>query len=92
MKGAVIIKECGTTKDLVPNDTKAFTLKEMQEIVGGYIEMIHLKNGDIMVINEEGKLNALRINDDATQIFQENFGDTDVIVGNVLLTSAKFVN
>ena len=92
MKSAIIIKECGTTTKLVPNDAKAFTLEEMQGIVGGYIEMIHLNNGDIMVINEEGRLLALRINDDATDIFQDNFGETDVIVGDVLITNSKFIN
>ena len=92
MKGAVYIKECGDTTSVAPNDVKAFTLEEMQKYVGGYIEFVHLKHGDIMVINEEGKLNAFRINDKATEIFQKDFGEIDVIVGNVLITSPNFVN
>jgi hypothetical protein len=92
MKGANYIKECGKTIAVVPSNAKAFTLEEMQKFVGGYIQMIHLKNGDIMVINEEGKLNAFRVNDKATEFFQKDFGEIDVIVGNVLITSSKFVN
>ncbi len=32
-------------------------LKSLQALVGGYIEIVRLKNGLLLVCNEEGKLN-----------------------------------
>ena len=44
----------------------------LQEMVGGNIEIITLKNGDILVINRDGKRINLNYNSEATQIYQEN--------------------
>ena len=38
------------------------TLEAMQKTVGGYIEMIDLDYGDVIVVNEEGKLIGLEGN------------------------------
>lgn len=38
------------------------TLEAMQKTVGGYIEMIDLDHGDVIVVNEEGKLIGLEGN------------------------------
>ena len=46
----------------------------LQEMVGGNIEIITLKNGDILVINREGKRLNLNYNSEATQIYQEQGG------------------
>ena len=40
------------------------TLKSAQEFVGGYVEGISFPNGDYLIINEEGKLIGLPINED----------------------------
>ena len=54
----------------------------LQEMVGGNIEIITLKNGDILVINRDGKRMNLNYNSEATQIYQENSGMRDMdIVG-----------
>ena len=62
-----------------------FTLKELQACVGGYIEMIPLGEELTMVLNEEGKLNDLPLNAKATKLFRLYHGDTDFIVGDVLV-------
>ena len=46
----------------------------LQEMVGGNIEIITLNNGDILVINREGKRLNLNYNCKATQIYQEQGG------------------
>ena len=46
----------------------------LQKMVGGNIEIITLKNGDILVINREGKRLNLNYNSEATQIYQEQGG------------------
>ena len=58
----------------------------LQEMVGGNIEIITLKNGDILVINRDGKRMNLNYNSEATQIYQENIGMRDMdIVGMAVL-------
>ena len=61
-------------------------LEEMQALVGGYIEMLRAASADYcMVINEEGKLKNLPINEIATAMAREDFliFPNDVVVGNV---------
>lgn len=60
------------------------TLKDVQELVGGYVETLGLSNGDLMVFNEEGKLKGMNLNIDATLHFTFNHSSTalnDYIVG-----------
>ena len=58
----------------------------LQEMVGGNIEIITLKNGGILVINRDGKRMNLNYNNEATQIYQENSGIRDMdIVGTAVL-------
>ena len=61
------------------------TLKEAQEFVGGWVERILLKNGDIMLIDEEGKLKQNSINPKATNHWVKSYGMNDVIVGDAIL-------
>ena len=48
--------------------------------MGGYIEVLTLNGNEIMVVNEEGKINNLPLNLQATELF-----GLDVIVGDVLV-------
>lgn len=68
-----------------PANKKEFTLKEVQEAVGGYIELIHLNQTHYMVVNEEGKLDGLEHNRAATVLCYQNqaLQNGDFIVGNV---------
>jgi hypothetical protein len=89
---AKIYKINGETEDVTPKNRKSFSLEELQSFVGGYIEMVYLKDKKIMIVNEEGKLNGLPANVKATEIFDENFPDSfDVIVGDVLITEKKYI-
>lgn len=51
----------------------------IQKIVGGYFTIIVLENNKTMYVNEEGELNKLKINKEASQIVGYN------IYGNVLI-------
>jgi hypothetical protein len=46
---------------------------------------VELKDGKIMVVNEEGKLKDLPFNHAATKIYAETYSNRDVIVGNALI-------
>lgn len=66
-----------TNGEIVENFT-AETLKEKQEAVGGYIELIRLYDGSFLVVNEEGVYNALELNEKASEIANMH------IVGNAI--------
>jgi hypothetical protein len=82
---AIWVKADGTAKPVEPANGREFTLEEMQEYVGGYIELVTVNdlNGGRMVIvlNEEGKLDGLPYNLLATLVYGNPM---DVIVGDVL--------
>ncbi len=94
---AKIIKTTGEEITVVPKNGKDFDLAEMQEIVGGHIEIVFLginketKKLMILVVNEEGKLNRLPFNSKATQLYHTCIGPYDVIVGDVLYCEHKQV-
>jgi hypothetical protein len=57
--------------------------------VGGWIEMVRLEReleGVILWVNEEGKIDGLPYNDLATLVWEMSYGQTDIIVGNAVLT------
>jgi len=57
------------------------TLKSAQDFVGGYVEGITFPNGDYLIINEEGKLMGLPINEQATKLWKETFDNDNFITG-----------
>ena len=75
-------------------EDKQPTLKEIQKMVGGYIEFVW-DNGVVQVIcNEEGKLQGLPVNKEATKIWAELLFEggnavigrmTDCLVGDVVI-------
>lgn len=69
---------------------KNITLKKMQEVVGGYIEFLYLKDNLVMVVNEEGKMVGLPFNPRATQLIKEN-NINDIIVGDVLVINKNLI-
>lgn len=79
---ATIMKTDGRRVETAPKNGKYFELDELQSVVGGYIEIIHLDDGRIMVVNEEGKLYHLPVNTKATILY--GYG---IIVGDVLICS-----
>ena len=83
---ATIIKANGETIDVKPKNGTDFSLEEMKEIVGGYIEVLFLEGGDLMVVNEDGKNMNLPLNKEATEIITGDiYYDGDCIVGDVLV-------
>jgi uncharacterized protein YlzI (FlbEa/FlbD family) len=57
------------------------TLESLQGVVGGYIEVLRLKNGKYLVVNEEGLMRNLPINPHASILYGSP------IVGNVVICS-----
>ena len=90
---AKIIKANGFVVNIEPENGTDFQYNELNKIVGGYIEIIYLNDGNIMVINEEGKLNSLPLNSQATIKARLCGGISfwDFIVGDVLYCDKKQV-
>ena len=63
-------------------------LKSAQDFVGGMVECITFPNGDLLIVNEEGKLMQLPLNPEATLLWRMTFtkdkyayGYDDFVVG-----------
>ena len=71
------------------------SLEWMQKTVGGLIEIVTLTKGDhqgqVMVINESGKLLGLPTNKLASQIHNNHTDNVDEIVGKAILLESKFI-
>ncbi len=82
----ILLKADGTNQKYPPANGKHYTLAELQAAVGGYIEIVHLDEG-ALVINEEGKLHGLPLNERASELYYLHNGPVDHIVGDALLCS-----
>ena len=70
--------------------------EEVSKFVGGMVECITFPNGDLLLINEEGKLINLPLNPEATALWRMTFtkdkylfGHDDFVVGPAILIKAK---
>lgn len=62
---ALIITPNYEVTPIEPENGK-FTLEQLQSIVEGYIEIVHIGEKELMVVNEEGLLRNMKVNDVAT--------------------------
>ena len=75
-------------------DDKEMSLKEMQDAVGGSIELAHDDGETQIVCNEEGKLKGLPENEEATDLWwkeleKQDKSTLDYLVGDVLVLTGK---
>ena len=70
--------------------------KAVSKFVGGMVEAITFPNGDLLLLNEEGKLMQLPLNPEATALWRATFtkdkyvfGYDDFVVGPVIYIKAK---
>ena len=57
------------------------SLEQAQKFVGGYVEGITFPNGDYLIVNEEGKLMGLPINEQATKLWKDTFDNDNYVTG-----------
>jgi len=84
----------GEVKEVSPADGHSFTLKEMQDFVGGTVQIVPLPDGRSMLVNDEGKLIGLEYNEKASAewmrqypIEQYPLNNDQTIAGNALIAS-----
>ena len=82
-----LIKPDDEKQEVNPKNGTDFSLEELQGFVGGYVQILHMGRGELMVINEEGKLMNLPLNRDATSIahWRGRLLEGDYIVGPALI-------
>mgnify|MGYP003671856397 CR=1 FL=1 len=70
--------------------------KAVSDFVGGMVEAVTFPNGDLLLLNEEGKLMGLPLNEKASKLWKDTFdndnyitGRDDFVVGPAILIRAK---
>ena len=91
MENYIITME-GVFNDSFPENGTDYGLEELQSIVGGYIEIVELCDGMIMVINDEGKFTC-EPNPTATVLARmcRAIRPNDYIAGDVLVCQSDLV-
>ena len=85
---AKLLTTAGETKEVQPASSKrGFTLKELYSLIGcDLVEVVGPnKKGEIMICDEEGKINGSERNQLATDWYWENYGPWDIIMGNAVI-------
>jgi len=87
---ALYIRTNNAVANVTPQNSVSFTLEELQRMVGGLIEVVHLETDELMICNEEGKILYLPYNQAATRMARTKGHDPhDRIMGNVVICSAE---
>ena len=84
---AIVLHSDGTQTTVTPASPPAFSLHELQAMVGGWIEIVSLPDGRILVIDEEGKLNGYPRNEQATRLAAGRLFPGDYIAGPAVLVT-----
>jgi hypothetical protein len=85
MKKAIQILTDGTINVLEFDN--ANSLEVLQKGVGGWVEAVDFPKLNLtMWLNEEGKLTGLEPNPSGTMLWWSTYGQTDHIVGDIVLT------
>lgn len=89
-----IIRTDGTKVVVMPASGKQFELEELQEIVGGYIEVVNLSDDRLLVVNENGKLYNMSLNESATALAHDcnAIFANDFIVGDAAVIDRSMLN
>jgi hypothetical protein len=85
---AILVPADGEARDLLPGSGETFTLAELQKAVGGDIQVLRLRDGRWMVMNEYGKHQSLPLNIAATHVMAGIIAADDFIVGDVVICTS----
>ena len=76
-----------------PKNGNYFSYEELQELVEGNFEKICLQYPEChsMYINRDGKFKGLEQNVYATYLFIRSYSEIEIIFGDVMVCSSKFI-
>ena len=80
-----------TKKNTLSTDANEFVIiddkknepqyKAVSDFVGGMVECVSFPNGDLLLLNEEGKLMGLPLNPEATALWRMTFTKQNYVIG-----------
>lgn len=96
-KTCILLTVDQQTIHVKPKNGVRFTLEELQEMVGGYVQLITLPSGRELWMNEDGKNIGLPVNTLATLLWRYvyrnyDIGAEDWVAGNVLYCDPVFTH
>ena len=71
-----------TTKEIQSKEDSP-SLSEAQKFEGGWVEVVQVNDG-VLIIDEEGKLKDKPVNEVASKMYADKYGDEDIIVGDAI--------
>ena len=71
-----------TTKEIKSKNDDP-SLSDAQKFVGGYVEVVQVNDG-LLIVDEEGKMKNKPVNEVASKMYADKYGDEDIIVGDVI--------
>ena len=77
-----------TTVKEIQSKEDSPSLSEAQKFVGGWVEVVQVNDG-ILIIDEEGKLKDKPVNEVASKMYADKYGDEDIIVGDAIYIPNK---
>ncbi len=86
---SLLFKTDGYVQSIEPKDSNKFSLDELQGYVHGHIEVVPLPGNQLLVCNDEGKIQGLPINRFATLMVKEHLQPNDFLVGDVLIINSN---
>ena len=72
-----------TTVKEIQSKEDSPSLSEAQKFVGGWVEVVQVNDG-ILIVDEEGKLKDKPVNQVASKMYADKYGDEDIIVGDAI--------
>lgn len=90
-KSAKIIYTDKEAEDYTPKNGKTFGKTEMCGIVEGYIDIIRLNDGRVIIVDSQGKALNKAVNIPATNILRRDHFTTDYIVGTAIVCDADMI-
>lgn len=97
---AIHYKTDSTTENVFPKNGKHFTYEELQSYTkegdDSMVQIVPLASGRFMVVNEEGKLIGLKLNNRATDVWRAEYpiedylhNNDELIVGSALVCESS---
>ena len=77
-----------TTLKEIQSKEDSPSLSDAQKFVGGWVEVVQVNDG-ILIIDEEGKLKDKPVNEVASKMYADKYGDEDIIVGDAIYIPHK---
>lgn len=86
---ATLFKVGEKPKTIEPKNGSDFQLEEVWDLIGGYVQVVTLHNGEILLCDEDGLLKQLPFNSKATDYVAKHCVYPHMIVGTALVCKSK---